>query len=596
MREILDILMFLFAIGFLMAGFPVAFTLAGTALLFGLIGFALGLFDLSFLGLFPQRIFGTMTNEVLIAVPLFIFMGVMLEKSKVAEELLDNMGKVFGTLRGGLGISVAVVGALLAASTGIVGATVVTMGLLSLPTMLRRGYDPALASGTIAAAGTLGQIIPPSIVLVLLGDVISSAFQNSQLARGIFSPETVSVGDLFAGALIPGLGLVGMYILYQVLVAWFRPASSPAIPIEELASNRSELFVAIIKSLVPPIALIVAVLGSILAGIATPTEAAAVGAIGATLLAGQRLHRGNGWPIYIGALSIAGLLILNATFDLRLNRERAGADEIGVVLAFILSAGVVWGVAVSLWRTFGAQVLRPVMRSTTQITSMVFVILLGAALFSLVFRGLGGDETVENLLTDMPGGVAGAMITVMIVMFLLGFFLDFIEITFVVVPIVAPVLLTMGLDPVWLGVMMALNLQTSFLTPPFGFALFYLRGVAPASVRTAQIYKGIIPFVIIQIIALGLLAAYPRIATWLPDVVYGPPASVGAPSRSGDGLDELDRPVERDEEAEQREFDKLFEDDSNDGDSQDAIDKLFDDGPRSGDTQDEIDDLFKDDE
>lgn len=596
MREILDILMFLFAIAFLMAGFPVAFTLAGTALLFGLIGFALGLFDLSFLGLFPQRIFGTMTNEVLIAVPLFIFMGVMLKKSKVAEELLDNMGKVFGTLRGGLGISVAVVGALLAASTGIVGATVVTMGLLSLPTMLRRGYDPALASGTIAAAGTLGQIIPPSIVLVLLGDVISSAFQNSQLARGIFSPETVSVGDLFAGALIPGLGLVAMYIIYQVLIAWLRPASSPAIPSEELAANRGELLVAIVKSLVPPIALIVAVLGSILAGIATPTEAAAVGAIGATLLAGQRLHRGNGWPIYIGTLSIVGLLILNATFDLRLNRERAGADEIGVILAFILSAGVVWGVAVSLWRTFGAQVLRPVMRSTTQITSMVFIILVGAALFSLVFRGLGGDETVENLLTDMPGGVAGAMITVMIIMFILGFFLDFIEITFVVVPIVAPVLLTMGLDPVWLGVMMALNLQTSFLTPPFGFALFYLRGVAPKSVRTVQIYKGIVPFVIIQVIALGLLAAYPRIATWLPDVVYGAPASAAGPSRSGDGLDELDRPVERDEEAEQKEFDKLFEDDSRDGDSQDAIDKLFDDEPRSGDTQEDIDKLFEDDD
>ena len=422
MQEILDILMFLVAIVFLMAGFPVAFTLAGTALVFGLIGFALGVFDLSFLGLFPQRIFGTMTNEVLIAVPLFVFMGVMLEKSKVAEELLDNMGKLFGTLRGGLGISVTVVGALLAASTGIVGATVVTMGLLSLPTMLRRGYDPALATGTIAAAGTLGQIIPPSIVLVLLGDVTSSAFQNSQLAQGIFSPETVSVGDLFAGALLPGLGLVGMYILYQIGVAWLRPAASPPIPRDELSTDARSLLIAVLNSLVPPIALIVSVLGSILTGVATPTEAAAVGAIGATLLAGQRLKKGGGLPIYVAALSVAGLFIFNEIFDLRLNRDRPLIDDIGVVLAFLMSAGVVWGLAVSLWRTFGNDVLRPVMRSTTQITSMVFVILAGAALFSLVFRGLGGDETVKNLLTDMPGGDCWGDDHVMLVMFILGFF------------------------------------------------------------------------------------------------------------------------------------------------------------------------------
>jgi TRAP-type mannitol/chloroaromatic compound transport system permease large subunit len=588
-QEILDITMFLVAIVFLMAGFPVAFTLAGTALIFGLIGFAIGVFDLSFLGLFPQRLFGTMTNEVLIAVPLFVFMGVMLEKSKVAEELLDNMGKLFGTLRGGLGISVTVVGALLAASTGIVGATVVTMGLLSLPTMLRRGYDPALATGTIAAAGTLGQIIPPSIVLVLLGDVISSAYQNSQLAQGIFSPETVSVGDLFAGALLPGLGLVGMYILYQVGVAWLRPAASPAIPREELDADGRSLLVATLNSLIPPIALIIAVLGSILTGVATPTEAAAVGAIGATLLAGLRLKKGGGLPIYVGALSVAGLFIFNEVFDLRLNRDRPLIDDIGVILAFILSAGVFWGLAVSLWRTFGQKVLQPVMRSTTQITSMVFVILAGAALFSLVFRGLGGDETVERLLTDMPGGAAGAMIIVMLVMFILGFFLDFIEITFVVVPIVAPVLLTMGIDPVWLGVMMAMNLQTSFLTPPFGFALFYLRGVAPASVRTMQIYKGIIPFVIIQVVALSLLATFPRIATWLPEVVYGQPSAVTRPVEGDDaGTRET-------EEREEDEFNKLFDDDEqSESDRQDDVDSLFEDEERSeSDRQDEIDSLFE---
>ncbi|MDA0366809.1 MAG: TRAP transporter large permease subunit [Proteobacteria bacterium] len=599
MKETLDILMFLVAIVFLMAGFPVAFTLAGTALIFGLIGFAIGVFDLSFLGLFPQRIFGTMTNEVLIAVPLFIFMGVMLEKSRVAEELLDNMGKLFGTLRGGLGISVTIVGALLAASTGIVGATVVTMGLLSLPTMLRRGYDPALATGTIAAAGTLGQIIPPSIVLVLLGDVISSAYQNSQLSLGIFSPETVSVGDLFAGALLPGLGLVAMYILYQIGVAWLRPAASPAIPRDELGAGDASLLIAILNSLVPPIALIIAVLGSILAGVATPTEAAAVGAIGATLLAGQRLRRDRSLPIYVGALCIAGLFILNGLFDLRLNRERPLVDDLGIILAFIMTAGVVWGVAVSLWRTFGADVLRPVMRSTTQITSMVFIILAGAALFSLVFRGLGGDETVKNILTDMPGGVMGAMITVMVVMFILGFFLDFIEITFVVVPIVAPVLLTMGLDPVWLGVMMAMNLQTSFLTPPFGFALFYLRGVAPDSVRTMQIYKGIVPFVIIQVVALGLLATFPRIATWLPEVIYGD-GSVTRSIEGDDTLRQLDgqRREPGSSESEQKDLDKLFDEDrKSDGDTQDEVDQLFNEDSKSeADTQKEIDDLFKEDD
>ncbi len=324
-----------------------------------------------------------------------------------------------------------------------------------------------------------------------------------------------------------------------------------------------------------------------------------MGAIGATLLAGERLHKGNPLPIYVGALSVAGLLVLSELFDLRLNRDRAAADDIGVILAYILSAGVVWGVAVSLWRTFASDVLRPVMRSTTQITSMVFIILAGAALFSLVFRGLGGDDTVKELLSNMPGGTAGAMIIVMLVMFILGFFLDFIEITFVVVPIVAPVLLTMGLDPVWLGVMMAMNLQTSFLTPPFGFALFYLRGVAPESVRTSQIYRGIIPFVIIQVVALGLLAAYPRIATWLPDVVYGEPsANVGAPSRSGDGLDELDRPTRPSDDSEQDEIDKLFEDDArSDSETQDEIDKLFDDDRKSeSETQKEIDDLFKEDD
>lgn len=523
LADSLDLLMFLTACGFLLAGFPVAFTLGGTALLFALIGLAFGVVDFQFLRAMPQRIFGVMTNEVLIAVPLFVFMGVMLERSKVAEDLLESMGRLFGRLRGGLGISVSVVGALLAASTGIVGATVVTMGLLSLPTMLRRGYDPRLACGSIAAAGTLGQIIPPSIVLVLLGDVLSSAYQQSQLTRGIFSPETVSVGDLFAGALIPGLMLVGFYIAYQAAMAWLRPESSPAMSETDVAGEGSGR--GILHALVPPFSLIVAVLGSILFGIATPTEAAAVGAIGALLLAGQRLGEAEGassWPVYVATASIIGVLVLTAFVDLRVTRgEIPASGKVGIAVAALLCVGAAYGIAVSLWRTLRAAVLTGVMRSTTQITSMVFVILVGAAMFSLVFRGLGGDDTVHDFLSSMPGGVVGAMLIVMAVMFVLGFFLDFIEITFVVVPVVAPVLLTLGLDPIWLGVMLALNLQTSFLTPPFGFALFYLRGVAPPSVRTTHIYRGIVPFVVMQIVALIVLALFPGLATWLPGVIFG---------------------------------------------------------------------------
>ncbi|WP_428482049.1 TRAP transporter large permease [Pyruvatibacter mobilis] len=542
--DILDIAMFATACLFLLAGFPVAFTLAGTALIFAILGAALGVFDLSFLGAFPQRIFGTMTNETLIAVPLFVFMGVMLERSRVAEELLENMGRLFGTMRGGLGISVTLVGALLAASTGIVGATVVTMGLLSLPTMLKRGYDPALATGSIAAAGTLGQIIPPSIVLVLLGDVMSSAYQNAQLSMGNFSPDALSVGDLFAGALLPGLMLVGLYIAYQLVMAIVKPTSSPAM---ELAPGETRPGLGVIlQALVPPILLIVAVLGSILAGIATPTEAAAVGAVGATLLAGYRepqpvlvsdshgatrrltlrllgtLHIRGLLPPTLAALALAGLFVLTALYDLRLGLETVPeGTEIARIAAFVLCAVIAWGLLVCLLRTLANNCLTQVVRTTTEITSMVFVILVGAALFSLVFRGLGGDDTVHEFLNAMPGGVVGAMIIVMAVMFFLGFFLDFIEITFVVVPVVAPVLLMMGVDPVWLGVMMAINLQTSFLTPPFGFALFYLRGVAPPEVKTTHIYKGALPFVAIQLLALIILSLFPEIATWLPETVFG---------------------------------------------------------------------------
>ena len=454
--EWLAIVMFGAVVALLMAGYPVAFTLGGVALAFAYLGAALGAFDTVFLDTMPNRIFGIMSNETLLAVPLFVFMGVMLERARLAESLLDNLGALFGKLRGGLGVSVTLVGMLLAASTGIVGATVVTMGLLSLPTMLRRGYDPRIATGTICAAGTLGQIIPPSIVLVLLGDVMSSAYSEAQLAQGNFIPDTVSVGDLFVGALLPGLLLVAVYIVYIVAVAIARPDAMP----RHVHEGEPPSVVSLLLALLPPLVLIVAVLGSIIGGLATPTEAAGVGAVGALLLA-----------LLKGQLSITRL--------------------------------------------------GEVARSTTRISSMVFLILIGASVFSLVFRGYGGDDLVRELLMGLPGGVLGALLIVMVLVFLLGFVLDFIEITFVVVPIVGPILLAMGVDPIWLGVMLALNLQTSFLTPPFGFALFYLRGVAPDGIATADIYRGAIPFVALQVLVLIAIAAVPQLVTWLPEVVYG---------------------------------------------------------------------------
>jgi len=521
----LDIAMVAVLCALLMAGYPVAFSLGGAALVFAVIGLAFGVFDLSFLKPFPQRIYGAVSNTTLIAVPMFILMGVILEKSKIAEELLDEMSKLFGSLRGGLGVSVTVVGALLAASTGIVGATVVTMGLLSLPTMLRRGYDPAFASGSIAAAGTLGQIIPPSIVLILLGDVVSNAYQRAQLEQGAFAPETVSVGDLFAGALFPGLMLVGLYLVWQMFVAATQPSRAPAIPAEELGS-RADVWKAAMKTLPPPLLLIIAVLGSILAGAATPTEAASVGAVGALLIAGLRCAPKraffSGRPaILVSAAAIIGLIALTSIFDLRLGRETiTGAERIAIAAAMALFALTPWGVFAGLFQLRREKTLSPILDQTARTTTMVFTILIGAALFSLVFRGLGGDDTVRAALEATPGGVVGAVATVMVVMFILGFFLDFIEITLVVVPLVGPPLLLMGLDPVWLGVMMAINLQTSFLTPPFGFALFYLRGVAPPEVKTAHIYRGAIPYIFIQLLALGLIALFPALATWLPGVLY----------------------------------------------------------------------------
>jgi tripartite ATP-independent transporter DctM subunit len=440
--EYLPAWMFLALTILLMAGFPVTFTLMGTALCFGLMGFGW-----SFFNLLPLRIWGVMTNVTLIAVPLFVFMGVMLERSGLAEELLDTMGLLFGRMRGGLAISVVIVGALLGASTGIVGATVVTMGLLAVPTMLRRGYQKELATGTVSASGTLGQIIPPSIVLVLIGDIVG-----------------VSVGELFMGAVIPGLVLVGLFILYIAVISFLKPEWAPAIPKAELdAISPSQLLARVGKALFPPLFLMVAVLGSIFAGIASPTEAAAVGAVGATLL------------------TVAN-------------------------------------------RKFSMQILQEVMQTTVRLTCMVFIILCGAAAFGLVFRGLGGDGLVREFLGSLAHKYSHNVVLaiVMGLIFVIGFFLDFIEITFIHVPVLAPIMIEFGFDPVWFCILIAVNLQTSFMTPPFGFSLFYLKAVTPPEISTGHIYRGIIPFVIVQIIGLTIVVLFPQLATWLPKVVFGP--------------------------------------------------------------------------
>ena len=454
--EILSIIMFLTTLGLLLFGFPVAFTLAGSALIFGFLGDALEVFNFRMIGFFPQRIFGTMINEPLVAVPLFIFMGIMLEKTKIAAGLLQSIGELFGSTKGGLGIGVVIVGMLLAASTGIVGATVVTMGMLSLPSMMKAGYDQKIATGTICAAGTLGQIIPHSIVLVLLATILQGANEEAAMLVGNLAPEPVTAIDLFAGALLPGLLLVVLFIIFIYFYARINPSSCPPV---ETNKSRGEIYMEATKSIIPPITLIVLVLGSILFGVATPTESASVGAVGAAIIA---LMKGE------------------------LNYKNLKETALG----------------------------------TVKLSSFVFVILIGASMFSLVFRGFGGDEMIEHFLGGLPGGLYGALIVVMLVIFLLGFFLDYIEIIFVIVPLVGPILIANGADPLWLGILISLNLQTSFLTPPFGFSLFFLRGVAPDEIQTRNMYKGVIPFIGIQILAIFIVGFFPEIATWLPDKMF----------------------------------------------------------------------------
>lgn len=432
-NEFMPLIMFTAVFALLLFGFPVAFTIGGISMYFGLYGSGLEFFNF-----LPLRFWGTMTNFTLLAVPLFIYMGVMLEKSGLAEELLEAMALVFGKIRGGLAISVIFVGMLMGASTGIVGATVVTMGLLSVPTMLKSGYDRSLTTGTVAASGTLGQIIPPSIVLVLLGDIMN-----------------ISVGDLFIGAVIPGMILVVLYMIYVFIIARIRPEWAPPVDPEILGSyTTGQLIAKVSKALIPPVTLMICVLGSIFKGIASPTEAASVGAVGATLLT-------------------------------------------------------------TIHGRFSIKIVREVMDVTTKLTCMVFVILMGAATLGLVFRELNGDELVRSLIMALPFDKWGVLFIVMSIIFIAGFFLDFIEITFIHVPVLAPIMVSMGVDPLWLAVLIAVNLQTSFLTPPFGFALFYLKGVTPPEVKTMDIYKGIIPFVVIQIIGLLIICIWPETVTWL---------------------------------------------------------------------------------
>ncbi len=505
----------------LMLGYPIAFTLPGTALIFALVGWLLGAFDLTYFNALPLRYWGVVTTEVLIAVPLFVFMGVMLERSQLAERLLNTMGELFGSMRGGLGLSTVLVATLLGASTGIVGATVVTMGLISLPAMLNANYDKRLATGLICASGSLGQIVPPSTLLVFLAVILQSSYSQTQLAMGNFTPATLSVGDLFAGALIPSLILAGAYAVWIILNAIFRPASVPALQIDP--ASRQGLAQRVVIALLPPLLLIVAVLGSIIAGIATPTESASVGAVGAILLTlikiiSEDVTRGLDREASI-RLQFRFWMGLFAAY-LAMAFIAGGMGVLWLTMALLLTVTAFTLSRSELRRTF-SRILDQVCQSSLVITSMVFVIFLGASVFSVVFTRLGGEALAHEFLTSMPGGVTGALLVVMSVMFVLGFFLDPFEIVFVVVPIVSPVLFAMNVDPVWLAVLIAMNLQTSYLTPPFGFSLFFLRGVAPESVTTIDIYRGILPFVAIQLLCIGLVWAFPILTTYLPKLIYG---------------------------------------------------------------------------
>lgn len=516
MTEYLDIIMFAALMAAILIGFPVSFSIAGVAVLFAYLGWALGVMDITLLGAMGQRVFGLLSNQVLIAIPLFVLMGAVLEKSRIAEELLDTMGRLFGQLKGGLGISVVLVGALLAASTGIVGATVVAMGMIALPTMLRSGYDPRVASGIVCTAGTLGQIIPPSTLLIILADVMSNAYQQAQYEQGKFSVEALSVGQFFAAAILPGLTLVALYLIYILIRGVLRPQDMPPAPADLARPGRAE----VIRAVVPPVLLIFAVLGAILGGVATPTEAASVGAIGALLMAGHRLGV-HPRLIVLGTGAIIAVGVLAGLFPVRLQRNDLGTGSLiaGGAYALMVLLGVV-AIVLALRAALRERIVQQALNSTLTMTSMIFATILSAGIFSLVFIGLGGEERVAAILQNMPGGATGALVFSMIFIFILGFFLDFVEISVIVLPLVTPTLILMGHDPIWLGILIAINLQTSFLTPPFGFSLFYLRGAAPKEVTTGQIYAGVVPFIGLQAVGVLLVWSLPVLATWLPAAIF----------------------------------------------------------------------------
>lgn len=499
-----------------LSGFPVAFSIAGTAIIFAFVGWSLEVMNISLLGAMSQRIFGLLTNGVLIAIPLFVLMGAVLEKSQIAEDMLDKMGRSFGSLRGGLGISVVLVGMLLAASTGIVGATVVAMGMIALPTMLRAGYDPRLAAGVVCASGTLGQIIPPSTLLIILSDVVSNAYQQAQYEQGKFAIDTISVGQIFAAALLPGLTMVALYVLYILVRGVLRPDDMPVV---DNTNHRPSLSTTL-SAILPAILLILAVLGAILSGIASPTEAASVGGLGAILMAAVKSGASRRF-LLIGAACLIFLGVGAGLYPVRLQRSDLDVLDyaLGGIYVVLTLVGVL-AILMSVRTLIIQKTLQPALNSTLTMTSMIFATILAAGIFSLVFIGLGGEERVESILSDLPGGPMGALIFCMIFIFVLGFFLDFVEITVIVLPLVMPALILMGHDPIWLSVLIAINLQTSFLTPPFGFSLFYLRGAAPKEVTTAHIYAGVAPFILLQILAVLAIWSVPAIATYLPETLF----------------------------------------------------------------------------
>ena len=536
------------------SGFPVAFALPGAAIIS--IGLAAasgylveGNVDAYFHSGGPAQwlsagvtnlrgVYWDVERDTLIAIPLFIFMGIMLQRSKIAEDLLVTMAQLFGPIPGGLGISVVFVGALLAATTGIVGATVVAMGLISLPAMLRNNYSPSLATGTIAASGTLGQIIPPSIVLIILADQLASATDQASTARKAlhkdstgelsmpseFDVSSTSAGEMFLGAFVPGLVLVGLYMAFILIYAILRPSQAPAVRHNEVMDSR--FWLGVMLTLVPPLALIFLVLGSIIAGIATVNQAGAIGAAGALIMAGYRLTEGSRATYFPALLAIVALLAIGfalANYEMNVKAVNTARDQVGITIGALASLMLIVSLLWSGWRVLRIDnTLQGVMLETAKTTSLVFIILLGAAMLTAAFRAFGGEDLVREFLNSLPGGFWSQFIIVMAVIFVLGFFLDFIEIAVVVVPIVAPILLadpSANITAVWLGVMIGLNIQTSFLTPPFGFALFYLRGVAPAVVKTVQMYKGVIAFITLQLLALGIVGYYPQLVNYLPNRV-----------------------------------------------------------------------------